>query len=189
MGTMDLLTYASDLIPESVWDAAGDAAAQCGYDQFEEVLLDYLIVDIQRVSVQSVKEKYPEWLQPPCSFSPNEIVRVQWQTWAVHKGFDGTYEKAVIARAESIVVATSTLIAREVFTYGLGPEYNWLEWEEGFPPGGEPTASAFAALSDLITGDWRESIDEHAYGKPDYLAGIHPSLRLAVAKAIDNEDE
>jgi len=188
MEAMDQLTYTSDPIPESVRDAAGDAAAQCGYDQFEEVLLEYEIVDIRRVSAQSVKDHYGEWLQPPCSFSPDEIVRVDWQTWAVPKRFDNTYEKALIARAESIVVAITTLMAREVFTYGLGPEYNWLEWEEGAPPAGEPSEPTLTALCDLIVGDWKEDVYEDADGEPRYLDRIHPSLMAAVAKAIADRD-
>jgi hypothetical protein len=189
METMNQLTYTSDPIPESVRDAAGDAAAQCGYDQFEEVLLDYEIVGIRRVSAQSVMDHYGAWLQPPCWFSPDEIVRVDWQTWAVPKRFDNAYEKAVIARAESIVVAITTLMAREVFTYGLGPEYNWLEWEEGAPPAGEPSESALTALGDLIVGDWQEDVCEDADGQPSYLDGIHARLRTAVAKAIADQDE
>ena len=188
MEAMDQLTYTSDPIPESVRDAAEDAAAQCGYDQFEEVLLEYEIVDIRRVSAQSVKDHYGAWLQPPCSFSPDDIVRVDWQTWAVPKRFDNTYEKAVIARAESIVVGITTLMAREVFTYGLGPEYNWLEWKEGAPPAGEPSESTLTSLCDLIVGDWKEDVCEDAEGEPSYLDRIHPSLRAAVAKAIADRD-
>ena len=37
MEALDQLTYPSDPSPERVRDAAGDAAAQGGYDQFEEV--------------------------------------------------------------------------------------------------------------------------------------------------------
>ena len=80
MTTMDLLVYTPEPVPESVREAAGDAAAQCCYDQFEEVLLVYEVLDVRRVSAESVKVLYPEWLQPPCSFSPDEIVRVDWCT-------------------------------------------------------------------------------------------------------------
>lgn len=188
MSTMDLLVYTSDPVPESVRTAAGDAAAQCGYDRFEEVLLDYEVLDVRRVAAASVKVLYPEWLQPPCSFSPDEIVRVDWQTWAVPKRFDGRYEEAVITRAESIVVAISTLMEREVFTYGLGPEYNWLEWEEGSSTA-EPTSSAFEALSERITGEWRDYVREYADEDPSYLYEIHPNLRAAVAEAVGEGDE
>lgn len=70
MEAMDQLTYTSDPIPESIRDAAGDAAAQCGYDQFEEVLLDYEIVGIRRVSAQSVKDHYGAWLSRLVPFHP-----------------------------------------------------------------------------------------------------------------------
>jgi hypothetical protein len=189
METMDLLAYASDPVPVSVREAAGDAAAQCGYDRFEEVLLDHEVVGVRRVSAQSVRAHYAEWLQPPCSFSPDEIVRVDWHTWAVPRGFDGTYEQAVIARAESVIVALPTLMAREVFTHGLGPEYNWLDWAEGSSSPGEPTAAAFEALGALITGDWRDYVREDADEDASYLDAIHPDLRAAVAEAIGDRDE
>ena len=189
MEAIDQLSYTSAPIPESIREAAGDAAARCGYDQFEELLLDYEIVGIRRVSAQSVKDHYGAWLQPPCSFSPDEIVRVDWQTWAVPKRFNNTYEKAVIARAESIVVAVTTLMAREVLTYGLGPEYNWLEWQEGAPPAGELSESTFKALGELIVGDWLDDVREDADGQPGYLDRIHPSLKAAVAEAIADRDE
>lgn len=95
----------------------------------------------------------------------------------------------MIARAESIVVAITSLMAREVFTYGLGPEYNWLEWQEGVPPAGELSAFALKALGDLIVGNWREDVREDADVQPSYLEGIHPSLKTAVAKVIADQDE
>ena len=189
MEAIDQLSYTSAPIPESIREAAGDAAARCGYDHFEELLLDYEIVGIRRVSAQSVKDHYGAWLQPPCSFSPDEIVRVDWQTWAVPKRFDNTYEKAVIARAESLVVAVSTLRAREVFAYGLGPEYNWLEWQEGAPTAGEPSESTLKALGDLIVGNWLDNVREDADGQPGYIDRIHPRLKVAVAEAIADRDE
>lgn len=189
MTNMDHLVYRADPVSENIYEAASDAAAQCGYDQIEEVLLDYTVLDIRWVSTDSVKVRYPEFLVPPCSFLLDEIVRVDWLTWAVPKQFDGRYEDAVIGRSESIVVAVSILMEREVFTYGLGPEYNWLEWEEGSAPSSDPPDAVFEALGELIIGDWREDVREHADEDPKYLDGIHPSLRLAVAKAIDNEDE
>lgn len=56
------LAYTSDPSSENVREAADDAAARCDYDQLKEVLLDYEIVGIRRVSVQSVKHQYPDWL-------------------------------------------------------------------------------------------------------------------------------
>ncbi|MGV0958255.1 MAG: hypothetical protein ACOYB1_00315 [Limnohabitans sp.] len=189
MSNIDRLVYRAGLVSDEIYDAASDAAAQCGYDQTEEVLLDYTVLDIRWVSTDSVKALYPEFLIAPCSFSPDEIVRVDWLTWAVPKRFDGRYESAVIGRSESIVVAVSTLIEREVFTYGLGPEYNWLEWGEGGSPSLELPATVFEALGELIIGDWREQVREHADEDPIYLDGIHPSLRAAVAQVIAERDK
>lgn len=76
MGTMDLLAYTSDPLSESVRDAAGNAAAQCGFDQWAEVLLHHEILSVRRVSAQSVKEAYPG-----CSCVTNEPVHIDWQIW------------------------------------------------------------------------------------------------------------
>lgn len=189
MSNMDRLVYRAGPVSDEIHDAASDAAAQCGYDQTEEVLLDYMVLNIRWVSTDSVKALYPEFLIAPCSFSPDEIVRVDWLTWAVPKRFDGRYESAVIGRSESIVVAVSTLLEREVFTYGLGPEYNWLEWDEGSAPPSDPPDAVFEALGELIIGDWREEVKAHADEDPKYLDGIHPSLRAAVAQVIADGDE
>lgn len=189
MEATDQFAYTADPIPESVCDEAEDAAAQFSYDRFEEVLLEDEIVDIRRVSAQPVKDHYGVWLQPPCSSCTNGIVRVDWQTWAVPKRFNNAYEKAVIARAESIVVATTTLMAREVFSYGLGHEYNRLEWQEGVRPADELPAFALKAIGDLIVGDWWEDVREDAGGQPSYHEGTRPSLKTAMATAIAGQDE
>ena len=188
MATMDRLTYTAGPIPRSVRAAAGDAAAQCGYDQSEEVLLDYEIIGIRRVSARSVKDHYPTWLQPPNPLSPREIVRVDWQTWAVSRSYPIACKRGVTVRAESIIVAVPTLLTGEVFTYGLGPEYNWLEWGQGVPSAGEPGPSAFDALYDLITMEWLHDVCCDADGNPRYLDEMHPDLRVAMAKAIENCD-
>lgn len=189
MINMDHLVYRADPVSEHIYEAASDAAAQCGYDQIEEVLLDYTVLDIRWVSTDSVKARYPEFLVTPCSFSTDEIVRVDWLTSAVPKQFDGRYVDAVIGRSESIIVAVSILMEREVFTYGLGPEYNWLEWDEGSAPSSDPPDVVFEALGKLIIGDWREYVREHADEDPKYLDGIHPSLRAAVAQVIAERNE
>ena len=41
MEKMNRLTYSPEPVTAKVREAAGYAAAQCGYDQFEEVLLDH----------------------------------------------------------------------------------------------------------------------------------------------------
>jgi len=188
MAVMDQLVYRSDSVSEQIHEAASDAAAQCGYDQNEEVLLDHTILDVRWVSGDSVRSLYPEFLEEPCSFSPDEIVRVDWLTWAVPLRFDGRYEKSVICRVESIVVAVSTLVEHEVFTYGLGPEYNWLEWQDGVPPPGDLPDDVFEALGELIAGDWREDVRNDADMDPNYLNNLHPKVRSAVTEVIESGD-
>lgn len=188
MAVMDELVYRSAPVSEKILEAASDAAAQCGYDQTEEALLYHAILDVRWVSGDSVRSLYPEFLEPPCSFAPDEIVRIDWLTWAVPLRFDGRYEKSVITRAESIVVAVSTLVKREVFTYGLGPEYNWLEWQDGVSPPEDLPDGVFEALGELIAGDWREDVREDAEMDPNYLDNLHPKVRAAVTEVIEGRD-
>jgi hypothetical protein len=189
MANMESLVYRDAPVSEQIYEAAAEAAAQCGFDQLEEVLLDSTVLSVRWVSSDSVKSLYPEFLVAPCFFSPDEIVRVDWLTWAVPKQFDGRYEEAVIGRSESIVVAVSTLMDRKVFTYGLGPEYNWLEWDEGSSVPVDPPPVVFETLSELITGDWRDDVKERADEDPSYLDRIHSNLRAAVAQVIAERDE
>ena len=98
MGLMERLAYRLDPIDEQIREAASDAACECGYDQFEEQLLGHEILDIRWVSSEALKALFPEFLAPPCSFDPNGIVRVDWQTWAVPTSFNGQYEEAVVER-------------------------------------------------------------------------------------------
>ena len=188
MGNLDHLTYRVEPVPPSVQKAAEVAAAQSGFDPAEEVLIEFEINSVRWVSEESVKAFYKEWLLPPCSYSTKEIVRIDWHTWAVPNRFTGGYEKDVIERSESVVVAIPTLLEIGLVTYGLGPEYNWLEWGEGSPASADMPASVFDMLGELITGEWREEIQEHAQEYPDYLELIHPRIRDAVAVVIDDVD-
>ncbi len=183
------LEYLPDQLSDEIWAAAHDAAAACGYDRFEEVLLHAEAIDVCRVAASSVEQHYAWIKNPPAAFPYDEVVRVDWRTWAVPKNFSGAYEDAIIGREESIIVAIRTLIAREVFTYGLGPEYNWLQWQETSQPDGEPPPEAFSALCSLIRGDWSYYLPEYADGEEDYLEGIHPALREAVAEVISQADD
>lgn len=47
MTNMESLVYRDDPVTEEIYEAAADAAAQCGYDQLEEVLLDYTVLDVR----------------------------------------------------------------------------------------------------------------------------------------------
>jgi hypothetical protein len=181
---MDSLTYRTDAISEEIHTAADEAAAQCGYDQMEEVLLATEILNIRMISAESVHRLYSEWLEPPCSYSVDEIVRVDWRTWSVPKRFNGHYAASVIERVESIVVDLPTLLAGEVFTYGLGPEYNWIDWKDGDSLNGELPSSVFEALCDLIKGDWSEDVREDAESDDEYISHIHPNLQAAVAHTL-----
>jgi hypothetical protein len=184
---MAVLKYRRGSIPNALRASAMQAASQVGFDQFEEIFLDGRILKVRRVHADSVRAHFSEFLEPPCNFNLEEIVRVDWQTWAIPKAFTSEFEGAVIERVESIVVAAETLLDGEIFTYGLGPEYNWLHWEEGRPRGAALPNRVFTAIRDLIEGDWRDFVSEHAEGDDTYLEGVHPRLRAAVKRVLQKE--
>lgn len=184
MNTMQLLTYRSQPVPESIWEAALHAARECAYDDGEEALLAAEVLDVRWVSVESVRALFSAFLEPPEPIAAEEVLRIDWRTWAAPRQFDGRYDNAVVERVESVVVTLATLMAGEVMTYGLGPEYNWLEWDDTAPTGDELPDAAFEALSELIVDEWSSHVLDYADGDPDYLRGIHPRLRDAVAKVL-----
>lgn len=53
----------------------------------------------------------------------------------------------------------------------------------------DPPPDVFEALNEVISGDWREDVREHADEDPTYLDRIHPSLRSVVAQVIADRDE
>lgn len=181
---LDELQYRRASVPAKIRASAMDAASQVGYDLFEEKFLWGRILKVRWVHADSVRSYFPMFLEPPCSFNPNEIVRVDWQTWATSKGFGGQFEASVVERVESIVVATETLLANEIFSYGLGPEYNWLHWEEGKTTGEALPIKVFYAIRELIEGDWQDSIAEHSEEDEMFLDSVHPRLRSAVKRAV-----
>jgi N-formylglutamate deformylase len=179
-----VLAYRPDPVPESLWDAARDAAAQCGYDHGAEKRLYHLVLNIRWVWPASARANFPEFFEPTSPRAENEIIRIDWRTYAVPECFDGACETAVIERVASIIVDVSTLVAGGVVTSGLGPAYNVIEWREGVAAGEDMPDQVFDALSDLILTDWREDVQEWAGGNPACLQEIHPRLRNAVAQVL-----
>jgi hypothetical protein len=178
------LAYRRGSVPVNIRASVLRAASQCGYDQFEEHFLGARVLKIQWVAEASVRAHFPEFLKEPCNFDPNQIVRVDWQTWAIQKRFDGRFEKSVVERVESIAVAVATLLAGEVFTYGLGPEYNWLHWEEGTATDQDLPIKAFDALRDLIESEWRDDVLEYFEEEDANLDGVNPRLLPAVRRVL-----
>jgi hypothetical protein len=181
---MHTLCYLDIPVSSEITASALVAAAQCGYDAAEEVLLHCRVLGVSWVAAHSARERYPSQLEEMNSKAPEEIVRVDWQVWAISKQFDGGYEQSVVERVESIVVDVPTLLSGEVYTYGLGPEHNWLEWAEGSITGEALPDEVFEALCDVIVEHWPIRIREMAEGNPDYLEGIHARLRGSVSRVL-----
>jgi hypothetical protein len=178
------LNYREDNVPESLFEAAMSAAHACGYDRDEEHLLWVEILSIGVASAEDVMPLYPEVVTPEEACESGEFAQITWQTWAIPTRFEGGYESAIVERVESILVDVATLMSREVLTYGLGREHNWLEWADRGCTGESPPDDALVVLTDLITGEWSPHIREWAEDDPDYLNTIHPKLRDAVAKVL-----
>lgn len=182
------LAFRRGSIPAHIRESALSAAAQCGYDQYEEHFLWARILKIQWVAEASVRAHFPEYLKEPCNFDPQQIVRVSWQTWAIQKRFNGQFEKSVVERVESIVVAVETLLAGKVMTYGLGPEYNWLQWGEGIATDKELPVKVFDALRDLIEGEWQDDVFEYFEEDDAILNDVHRRLKPAIKRILRVRD-
>jgi hypothetical protein len=178
------LRYHTKTINQALQRAALDAATQCGYDRTEESLLHSKIDQIRWLAPACAQSFFADFLLPEGEWSANEIVQVDWHTWAISNQFDAGYEESVVERVESIVVSVPILLSGEVFSYGLGPEYNWLHWEEAAAAEQELPNEVFDALQELIANEWSSLIIDHAEGNDDYLSGIHPRLQAAVAAVL-----
>jgi len=178
------LQYRTTTITQGLREAALEAATQCGYDRTDETLLHSAIDRIRWVTPQCAQTFFSDSLVPEGEWSANEIIQIDWHTWAIAKEFDARYEESVVERVESIVVAVPPLLSGEIFSYGLGPEYDWLHWEEGKAIEQELPTEVFDALQELIAREWRSQVIEVAGGDDDYLSGIHPKLQAAVAAVL-----
>jgi hypothetical protein len=183
MDRMDEVSYRDDKVPENILEAAMAAACACGYDSDAERLLWADVLSVGLASAEDVMPLYPEVFTAGDECDPGEFARITWQTWAIPTHFEGEYESAIVERVESILVDVATLMSREVLTYGLGREHNWLEWADRGCTGKSPPDDALGVLTDLITGEWSPYIREWAEDEPDYLNNIHPTLRGAAAKS------
>ena len=186
--SLSQLEYSPDPIPDDFSGLAMDVASECGYDKWEEHLLHASIRDIKWLTKESAEQFFSNDLQPVGEYSPQELLRIDWHTWSIPQRFNGLFEKAVVERVESVVVAAPILITGEVFTYGLGPEYNWLYWEEQGASADAPPQEVFDALNDLIKGDWKDKVAEYADGHDAYISSVHPLLQAAVSSALDDAD-
>ena len=182
--SISALNYRNGLITNEIQVAALKAASQCGYEHSEEIYLGGLILEIRWVDAQSVSTYFPEYLGEPSSFDANAILRIDWQNWVISKQYDGLFDKAIIERHESIVVAEAVLLSGEVFTSGLGPEYNWMYWEDLPPMKTEPPQEVFSTLREVIKNEWRDEILDYAEGDDGYLDRINPLLKSAVESVI-----
>ena len=184
--TTDDLRYRVDPVPTELEEAALSAARSCGYDRCEEHLLHAEVLEIRWVDTDSIRES----IDPDSDevLSNDAVVMVKWQTWAVPKHFHGQYEQGVVERVESIIVDADVLRDGQVLTYGLGPEYNWLHWEERSATGSEPPSEVYDSLSQLIGAEWRDDVRAHAEDDETYADRVHPSLRLAVTAALAGGD-
>ena len=62
---MHKLRYRVEQVPDHIQAVARDATEHFGYDLFAEIPLGSSVQSIRWVSVDSVKEVYPEFLEPP----------------------------------------------------------------------------------------------------------------------------
>ena len=178
------LIFRDKTIAPDILEAAHDAVGQCAYNHSEEYLLHYSVLDVKWIAADSVNEFF---IDNPCDDESSSILLIVWRAWVIPNIFSVDFEESVEERNESMCVALPVLLAREVFTYGLGPEFNWIYWEDlGSAPAISPPIEVYESLADLIDGDWSDSLSEYITENESFMENCHPSLKQAITRLKEN---
>ena len=182
--------YRGGKADQDILDAAFSAAYDCACDRNEEILLDVEILDVEWLTQESATKAFSEYLKAPFNLSPDDFFRIDWQAWVISKDFTLELDKAITIRTESIYVDKTTLLNKEVFTYGFGPEYNWLHWQEISNPTSydenNPPIEVIEAYCELLEGDWAYELKEYFEDELDlaFLNKLHPLIKSTIEKLL-----
>lgn len=106
------------------------------------------------------------------------VVEIDFEAWIIPAEFSPENPEDLIYRSNRVFVDADTLIKDKLVTYGLGPEYNYLEWLEISGSSGPLPPEKLELLADVITSHRGEQIIEFLKGGgevPDQLSA--PVLR------------
>ena len=153
-----------------------------GYDWDAEQLLSSSVLDIKQVSARCAAEQFglddEEFRQ-----GLDCLIRVDYQSWAAPNEFDPEAPEHVVYRREHVYVRRSVLLAEEVFSYGLGREFDIELWEsdeekEGSPEEVRLPPGAREFLQSEIEREQREGIAEWLDGDVDNIpAGLGEAMQ------------
>lgn len=183
------IDYVDEPISGSI-ESLGDSVPQAlGYDWDAEQLLDSSVLDVRQVSAKSAAEQFglddEEFRQ-----GEDSLIRVDYESWSAPNEFDPGAPEHVIYRREHVYVRYSVLDADEVFTYGLGREFNMELWEQDKEKGGSPEEvqlppGAREDLQSKIESEQQESIAEWLDGDIDSIpAGLGEVMQALYEKIV-----
>jgi hypothetical protein len=188
------LDYTGKTFSRKVWIAAKSAALQIGYDIDDELILDAEIDSIEQLHPDAIKNRFPHFLSDQATVSLEDFLEVTYTTWSIPKSYDGSMakvdlENAVISRCELIIVLLPDLMENTLLTYGLGREFNHIEWQDLSTSRGELTSKCVKKIRELIAGEWQSKVQEYYAENPVNLKSVPISLRSELLTTLSNYDD
>ena len=185
------IDYVDEPISGSIEGLGDSVPSALGYDRDAERLLDSSVLDVRQVSAKSAAEQFglddEEFRQ-----GEDSLIRVDYESWSASKEFDPKAPEHVIYRREHVYVRYSILLAEEVFTYGLRPEYNMELWEQDEEKQGTPeevrlSPGAREDLQSEIESEQRVEIAEWLDGDVDRIPAGLGKVMQALYEEIAQE--
>lgn len=115
-------------LSEEIIDAADEAFA-IGYDQFDgEVLITGRVLRVERLNEELAKTftAYDEAEDE----ADNPLVEIEYEIWVLPKSFDLHNPDELSYRRDKVIFESETLVSGSAVSYGLGPEYGQLSWDQ-----------------------------------------------------------
>lgn len=158
------VTYTSVEPSDLLLNAATSAAWACCTEEFRE--LDCDILSAKNLTTASALALFGNLADGPYPIDPATIWRVDWQLWVCVAKFNHKYPWQIELMKEHIYIDEKTLLDRDAVTYIMGPEYNWLEWQDDQQTTMEiddarAPKAVLDGFCDLVETSWSENIREH----------------------------
>lgn len=186
------IDYVDDgLISDANEDWADSVPSALGYDWDEEKLLDSSVLDVRQVSARSAAEQFG---LDDKEFRKGKdcLIRIDYESWAAPKKIDIEAPEQVVYRREHVYVRHSVLLADEVFSYGLGREFDIEHWERDEEKHGSPEEvqlppSVRDDLQSEIESEQRVEIAEWLDGDVDRIPAGLGEVMQALYEEIAQE--
>lgn len=140
--------------------AAGENVFSLAYDSFSgEVLVFGQILELRCLTSESTAE-YLDSIGWHLETSAAPVVEIDFEAWIIPADFSPKNPENLIYRCNRVFVDADRLVKDKLVTYGLGPEYNYLEWLEIGDRSGTFPPEKLELLADVITSHRGEQIVE-----------------------------